>query len=131
MRRVYLCSELDAVARRGPEHARVDREKRELEEAIATRYEAVAASARYKARYHADLQAAEALVRMPEEGAAEAAAMRVHLDSSLAEPVKRRRQQNEEAVRQRAQHKEFISRMRSDKGTGPSGHSSSRLCDYK
>jgi hypothetical protein len=91
MRRVYLCSELDAVARRGPEHSRVDREKRELEEAIATRYEAVAASARYKARYHADLQAAEALVRMPEEGAAEAAAMRVHLDSSLAEPVKRRR----------------------------------------
>jgi hypothetical protein len=68
---------------------------------------------------------------MPVEGAAEAAAMRVHLDSSLAEPVERRRQQNEQTVRRRAQRKEFISRMRSDKGVGPSGHSSSRLCDYK
>ncbi|KAK1683063.1 hypothetical protein QYE76_043911 [Lolium multiflorum] len=65
-----------------------------------------------------------ALVRMSVEGAAEAAAKRVHLDSSLAELVERWRRQNKEAVRRRARRKEFIARMRSNKGVGPSGHSS-------
>jgi hypothetical protein len=62
-------------------------------------------------RYHADLQAVEA------------AAKRVHYDSSLAKVVECRRRQDEEAVQWRARHKECITRMHSDDRAGPSGHS--------
>jgi hypothetical protein len=55
MRHAYLCSDLDTVARRGPEHTRVDRANREQEEAIAAWDKAVAAAARDRACYHADL----------------------------------------------------------------------------
>jgi hypothetical protein len=45
--------------RKGPEYARVDRENRELKDAITARDEAVAASARDRACYHSDMAAAE------------------------------------------------------------------------
>jgi hypothetical protein len=88
MRRAYLCSNLDAVACRGPEHTRVDQENRKLEEAIAARDEAAVATARERARYHAALHAVEE--------AMEAAAKRAHCDSSMAEVVEHRRPQDEE-----------------------------------
>jgi hypothetical protein len=53
-----------------PEHTRVDRENRELEDVIATRDEAVVA----RARYHVDMAAAEATAK------------RFHLDSYLPRP---------------------------------------------
>jgi hypothetical protein len=48
-------SDLAAVAWRGREHTRIDRENRELEEAITTRDETMSAGATDKARCHADL----------------------------------------------------------------------------
>jgi hypothetical protein len=62
---VYLCSDLDTITRRGPKHARVDWENRELEEAITARDEAVPTTSRDRACYDADLQVAETLARMP------------------------------------------------------------------
>jgi hypothetical protein len=59
MSRAYLCSDLDLVERRGPEHARVDRENRELEDAHAARDEAVVVAASDRARYHADMTTAK------------------------------------------------------------------------
>jgi hypothetical protein len=55
MRRAYVRSDLAAVAWRGREHTRIDRENRELEEAITTRDETMSAGATDKARCHADL----------------------------------------------------------------------------
>jgi hypothetical protein len=59
MSQAYLCSDLDLVERRGPEHARVDRENRELEDAHAARDEAVVVAASDRARYHADMTTAK------------------------------------------------------------------------
>jgi dihydroorotase-like cyclic amidohydrolase len=75
MSRAYQCSDLDSVARRGPEPAQVEQENRELADAIAATDEAVAVAARDRARYHADMAAVEAAVK------------RVHWDSSLAEAL--------------------------------------------
>jgi hypothetical protein len=79
----YLCSDLDSVARRGPELAR--QENRELVDAITARDESVTAVARDKARYHADMVAAE----------------RVHWKSYLAEALERRMRQDEVSDRWR------------------------------
>jgi hypothetical protein len=87
MRRAYLCSDPDAIVLKGPEYARVDRENHELEEAIAARDEAVAATTKDRARYHADLQAVEALACVLVEEPVDAAPKRVYCDSSLAEVV--------------------------------------------
>jgi peptidoglycan hydrolase CwlO-like protein len=50
-------SNLAEVAWMVRDHTRIDRENRELEEDIVAREEAIAAAARDKARYHADLAA--------------------------------------------------------------------------
>ncbi|KAK1618181.1 hypothetical protein QYE76_023698 [Lolium multiflorum] len=108
MSQAYMCSDLDSIVRRGPEHARVDRENRELEDAIAARDEVVVTSARDRACYHTDMAAAEA------------AAKRVHWDSSLAEALDRCRRQDEESNRQRERRKECVKWTRFDDGVGPS-----------
>jgi hypothetical protein len=72
----------------------------------------VVVTARDRARYHADLRAVEAV---------QAAAKRVHCDSSLAEAVKRYMQQDEEAIQRWLRCKKCITRMRSGDGVGPSG----------
>jgi hypothetical protein len=64
MRWACMCSDMVAVAWMGRDHTQIDHENRELEEAIATRDEAVAATARDRAHYHNDLVAvAEELAR--------------------------------------------------------------------
>jgi hypothetical protein len=73
--------------RRGPEPARVEHENRELANAIAAWDEAVAAAARDRARYHADIVAAT---------------KRVHWDSSLAEALEHHRRQDKMFDRLRA-----------------------------
>jgi hypothetical protein len=88
-----------------PEHTRVDRENRELEDVIATRDEAVAA----RARYYVDMAAAEATAK------------RFHLDSYLAEALERRKRQDEESDRWLARRKECVRPTRSDDGVVPSG----------
>ncbi|KAK1680770.1 hypothetical protein QYE76_041618 [Lolium multiflorum] len=84
-------------------------ENRELEDAIAARDEAVAAAARDRARYHADMAAAEAAVK------------RIHYDSSLVEALVHRRRQDEESDRRRARRKDCVRRTRFDDDAGPSG----------
>jgi hypothetical protein len=101
---VYLCSDLDSVARRGPKPAYFDHENRELADAIATRDEAVAVAARDRARYHTDMVVVK----------------RVHWDSSLAETLEHRRRQDEEYDRRRAWRKECVRWSRFDGGAGPS-----------
>jgi hypothetical protein len=88
-----------------PEHTRVDRENRELEDVISTRDEAVAA----RARYHVDMVAAEATAK------------RFHLDSYLAEALERRKRHDEESDRRLARRKQCVRPTRSDDGVGPSG----------
>jgi hypothetical protein len=84
MRRAYV-RDLATVVWMGRDHTRIDRENRELEEAITARDEAVEAAARDRVRYRADLativvkemarmEAAEELARLARVKAAEVAA---------------------------------------------------------
>jgi hypothetical protein len=67
-----MCSDLDSLARRGPSPARVEQENRELADAIIAREDAVAAAARDRTHYHAQMAAAQAAT-VEEAEAAQAA----------------------------------------------------------
>jgi hypothetical protein len=141
MRRAYV-RDLATVVWMGRDHTRIDRENRELEEAIAARGEAVEAAVRDRARYHNDLAAVAeeevarteaveeharvatveelarlACVKAAEVAAREAmvAAQRVQWDSALAKAIEHRR---------RARGKAFAAWKRSDNGVGSLGHAS-------
>jgi hypothetical protein len=118
MRRAFVCSDLVVVALAGPDHARIFRENRELQDAITARDEAVATAARDRARYREDL------ARI---AADKAAAQRARRDSSLAEAVEHRRQEDVASFRdqnrlRREQRAAAEARMRSDDDADPSDH---------
>jgi head-tail adaptor len=118
MRQAFVRSDLVAEAWEGMDHAWIDRENHELQDAITARKEAVAATARDRARYREDLAHITA---------DEAAAQRARWDSSLAEAVVRQRRADVASFREqnhlrRERRVAGQARMRSDDGADPSGH---------
>jgi hypothetical protein len=83
MRRAYVRPDLATAAWMGWDHARIDWENRELEEANAARVKAVEAAARDRDRYHNDLAA------VAEEEVARTEAVEEHARVAVAEELAR------------------------------------------